>query len=123
MTAEASQRGRRSRRKGAEGERELASWLTERGFPATRTLQRCGRGGVSDVIAEGLDWAHLEVKRTETFAAAAALRQATQDAAPGKVPVVFWRQSRGEWVAVLPAAKLLELVAQGGAVDAGLALP
>lgn len=105
-----------SRAKGAKGELELAHYLTEKGFPAHRTAQRCGKGGDSaDVVAEGLEGVHIECKRTERFNLYPALRQAQADAATGRVPVVMHRANSTksetkEWVAVLTLEDFLGLV-------------
>jgi Holliday junction resolvase len=115
MTPAASRRGRRSRRKGAEGERELAAWLTSQGFPARRTYQRTGADGTADLEADGLERLHLECKRAERLSVDVALGQAILDALPGRVPVVVWRRNHGGWVAVLRADDLLDLLRTGPA--------
>ena len=52
-----------SRRKGAEGERELARVLQEYGFDSRRGQQYCGANGDADVV--GLQGVHIECKRVE----------------------------------------------------------
>lgn len=57
--------GKSSRDKGGRGERELAKFLTDRGFPAQRGCQHAGGPDSPDVKCESLDEFHIEVKRTE----------------------------------------------------------
>lgn len=97
------------RNKGARGERELAEFLSQRGFPAERSCQRRGSPDSPDVLCPGLPL-HFEVKRTEALRLHEALAQAVADAGGGKVPTVAHRRSHGEWLAVLRLSDLLELL-------------
>lgn len=99
-----------SRRKGKEGELELARWLRERGIAARRGQQFRGGADSPDIVAE-LEGFHIEVKRTERLSIYEALGKATVDAAYGSVPVVFHRQSRRNWVVILDADAFIRLVA------------
>ena len=65
-----------SRRKGAQGERELAKKLREYGFDCRRGQQYSGIGG-EDVV--GLDGIHIEVKRVERLNIYDAVDQAKRD--------------------------------------------
>ena len=99
MTTDASKRGRGSRNKGANGERELAKILREQyGIEAQR-------GKVfyheSDLI--GIPGIHPEVKRVERLNIHEAVKQAIDEAEKRKdgKPVVFHRRNRGGWLVTL----------------------
>lgn len=106
--------GRSARRKGAEGEREVARILKSQGFDATRTPNSGGLSWRGDV--QGVPGYVIEVKRQETLAIPAWLRQAYAAASGGEVPVlVFRRDGRGTspdglWHAILPLEELVRLV-------------
>lgn len=53
---------------------------------------------------------HSEVKRHERVRMPEWLAQAVAEAPAGSVPVVSFRQSRGEWYAALRLADLVELL-------------
>lgn len=93
--------GRSSRTKGAAAEREFFSLLNEHlGAQVFRRNITQTRGGGCDSDAN----AHvaIEVKRQETLALPSWIRQAQEQAKPGQMPVLAWRQSRTPWqVAVL----------------------
>ena len=95
-----------SRAKGADGERELAKFLTNHGFKARRGQQFSGIEG-RDVVCESLP-IHIECKRVEKFKLYDALEQAERDTA-GEMPVVFHRRNRNKWVCILDAEDLLSL--------------
>lgn len=101
-----------SRVKGAVGERELAEFLRGFGYAARRGQQYAGGGDSPDVVSD-LPGVHLECKRVEAGNLYKWLAQATRDAAEGKIPVVAHRRNQGEWVAILPLAKLLHIIAFG----------
>lgn len=98
-----------SRNKGKAGERELAAFLTERGFPARRGVQYKGGNDSPDIICQRLDGYHIEVKRRERFRLYDSLEQAKTDAATGKVPLVAHRANGKEWVMVLRLEDFLGL--------------
>ena len=88
--------GRKSQRKGAEGERELAEMLTAAGY----NVQRGGSqtyGAVPDLV--GLPGIHIECKRQEQLCLIAALDQAQRDALRFNdgMPAVFHRRNREPW--------------------------
>ena len=87
-----------SKRKGCYGERELCMWLTAHGYPARRNEQRyIGGKGTPDVVAEGLERFHFEVKRVERLNVPAAMQQAERDA-DGRIPAVVHRRNREPWL-------------------------
>ena len=87
-----------SKAKGSAGERELCMWLTAHGYPARRNEQRyIGGKGNADVVAEGLERFHFEVKRGERLNVPAAMQQAERDA-DGRIPAVVHRRNRAPWL-------------------------
>ena len=93
------------RNKGAGGERELFAALSELlGFAVRRNIGQARAGG-----ADGLDvpgWA-IECKRCEQLSITAWWQQACSQAeAMNRKPVLFYRQSRRPWLAVVDAAEL-----------------
>lgn len=96
------------RRKGAGGELEVVRLLREFGLPCDRTVHNSGMFLRGDLT--GVEGYHLEVKRHETLRLPAWLRQAQLDAPDGAVPVVCFRQNRGDWYAALPLRDLARLV-------------
>jgi len=92
--------GRKSRNKGAGGERELARELTRLlGIEARRGCQYHGGPSSPDVIAD-IPGVHIECKRTERFRLYDAMEQAVRDAGEN-IPVVMHRQNRKPWVAIV----------------------
>ena len=96
------------RRKGASGELEVVSLLRAHGLAVDRTARQSGVVVRGDIA--GLEGFHLEVKRHEVLRLPAWQRQASEQAHPGEVPVVAYRQSRGRWWASLPLEALAELL-------------
>jgi len=97
-----------SREKGKRGEREFARFLTDHGYQAHRGQQYHGGPDSPDVVCCGLPF-HIEVKRSERLSLYPALNQATNEAPPGKIPIVAHRQNGKEWVCILEAGDLLKL--------------
>jgi Holliday junction resolvase len=95
-----------SRRKGLQGEREVARIWQAAGFDV-RNLEATGDHLV--VCANGVT-IHSETKRAERLKLPEWLRQAADEAPQGTVPVVAFRQNRGEWYAALPLESLAELM-------------
>jgi Holliday junction resolvase len=87
-----------SRRKGKDGELELASKFREHGFPARRSQQYCGTSDSMDVI--GLPFIHVECKRKQALNVYDALEKAKNEAAKQNIPVVFWRRNNKRWLAI-----------------------
>jgi Holliday junction resolvase len=96
-----------SRRKGVKGEREVAAIWQAAGFEV-RGLE--GLGDHVVICGNGVT-IHSETKRQERLQLPIWLRQAADEAPSGTVPVVAFRQNRGEWYAALPLAALAELLA------------
>jgi hypothetical protein len=99
--------GARPRRKGLLGEREVAAIYQAAGL-AVRGLESVGDHLI--VRADGFTL-HSEVKRQERLQLPIWLRQAAAEAPQGCVPVVAFRQSRGQWYAALPLADLAAILA------------
>lgn len=90
-----------SKRKGADGEREWASYCRSQGYDCRRTAQYCGNtGDASDVV--GLPGIHQEVKRVERLDLEGAMAQAKRDAG-ANIPIVAHRRSRCEWLVTMRA--------------------
>lgn len=100
--------GARSKRKGADGERDCANFLREHGFDAHRGRQYHGGPDSPDVV--GIPGYHIEVKRTEAFRLYPALEQAQEDAGEGETPVVFHRKNGKRWVVVMDAESFIDMI-------------
>jgi len=98
-----------SRAKGKRGELELAHWLTDAGHPAHRGQQFAGGTESPDVVAPSLAGIHIECKRVEAGNPYAWMAQASRDAGPDKIPVVFHRRNDEEWLVVIKARHFLQL--------------
>ena len=89
-----------SKKKGAEGERELARILKTRyGFECRRSQQFCGKNGDADIV--GLPFIHCEVKRVEALNIDKAWEQAHSDRKAGRIPAVFHRKNNKKWKVTL----------------------
>lgn len=100
-----------SRQKGAQGEREFAAVLNERGLEARRGQQFSGGSDSPDVVCLGLPGVHFEVKRVQAGNPYTWLEQACRDSAgTGKIPVVAHRRNGKNWMALLPMEALLDLL-------------
>jgi Holliday junction resolvase len=95
-----------SRRKGIAGEREVARLYEAAGFEV-RGLESSGDHLIA--CRAGL-LVHSEVKRQERVRLPEWLAQAKAEAPAGALPVVAFRQSRGEWYVALPLAAFVEAV-------------
>lgn len=94
--------GRKSRRKGASGEREFRDLLRRHGFAARRD------GRLDDDLDHDVPETHFEVKRRERYEIDDWLEQAERDAA-GRVAVVAFRKSRQPWRVIVDAEHYLAL--------------
>lgn len=104
--------GKSSQRKGASGERELASLLRSHGYE----IERGGSlsfGDVPDLV--GLPGVHIEVKRVERLNVSAAMEQAARDAARfhDGAPTVFHRRNRETWLVTMRLSDWLTLYGKG----------
>ena len=99
-----------SKRKGSTAEREIVAIFSEAGFPAHRNDQRyVGGRNNPDISCKGLEWAHIECKRTERLNLDAAMLQADRDCA-GRVPLVASRKNRRPWLVTMHLTDFLKLV-------------
>ena len=90
--------GRRSRNKGARGEREVLKLLGEElGISLTRNLEQSRAGGGDCLVIRG--WC-LEIKRQEALSRPSWWRQAVDQAQRvGQEPMLLFRRSREPWTA------------------------
>lgn len=99
--------GKRSRNKGATGERELAALLTDAlGFVVQRKLGQARDGG--DDIQVGKY--RIEVKRREALRLDEWCKQVEEAARPGDVPVVAYRRNGQPWRVVVPLEWFMQQV-------------
>lgn len=98
-----------SKRKGKEGELELARLLRSYGFlDCRRSQQYCGISGDADVI--GLPGIHIECKRNETLNIKEAMEQSERDTLFGfEIPVVMHRKNRKPWYVTMRVSDFIEL--------------
>lgn len=98
-----------SRQKGKRGELELCHTLKGLfGWDAERSVQHCGNAGDSDLIVKGFPNLFVECKRVEQLNLTKAMELAKQQAGQ-KVPVIFHRKDREEWMVTVPLPHLLHL--------------
>lgn len=92
--------GARSRRKGCQGEREVANLLTENlGERFVRNLDQTREGGGDIVCGRYL----IEVKRVQRASLPAWWKQAVASAkAAKKIPALWYRADRKPWRVVVP---------------------
>lgn len=106
--------GMRSKRKGKEGEREVAELFREAGFEGRRGAQHRGGPDSPDVITDAtVDGTpiHVEVKRGAKLSVYKAMAQAKADApVSGALPVVFHRADKQEWLVVMQARDWFRLL-------------
>lgn len=112
--------GNMERRKGARGELEVAKIFRAVGFDCDRTPNSGGLRVKGDLA--GSVPAMVEVKYQETLRLPLWLRQARDEAPPGVVPVVAFRQNGGEWYAALPLEALAALMSLAETVQPALDL-
>ena len=98
-----------SRRKGKEGELELANLLKQYGFDARRGQQYSGIEG-EDVV--GLPGLHIEVKRANSLNVSKAMRQAREES-QGKIPVLAHRKDREGWLVTMEFEDWIKLIKEG----------
>ena len=100
--------GRKSQRKGADGERELAAVLREYGYDIERGGSMCF-GDKPDL--SGLEGIHIEAKRCEQLRISEWMDQATRDAQRFQdgAPVVFHRRNRQPWLVTMRLDSFMEM--------------
>lgn len=99
-----------SRQKLANGERELANYLKEKGYTARRGQQFSGANGDPDVICEEWKNIHIECKRVEKLNIENALQQSTKDARENEIPVVIHRKNKEKWKITLWLDDFVEMM-------------
>lgn len=105
-----------SRRKGADGERELKDKLIELGFPGCRRGQQfCGANGDADVV--GIPGLHIECKRVQSLNLPAAMAQSINDARESEIPVVMHRKDRDYWKVTMRLEDFSELWKKANEVE------
>lgn len=97
-----------SKRKGADGERELSNELKKYGFNTRRGQQYCGANGDADVV--GIPGIHIECKRVEQLNIDNAMKQAVHDKKPEEIPAVFHRKNRTKWKVTLYLDDFVEII-------------
>ena len=102
-----SKKGRSSRNKGANGERELANLLRDNWGYETRRGQVFNHQ--SDII--GLKGIHPEVKRVEKLNVQQAMEQAIKEAQIRNdgIPTVFHRRNNKEWLVTMRLTDWIDL--------------
>lgn len=98
-----------SKKKGANGERELANKLKEYGYNTRRGQQYNGLEG-EDVV--GLDYIHIECKRVERLNLEDAILQAKRDTSNLQVPAVFHRKNNHKWLVTMELENWMQLYAE-----------
>ena len=89
-----------SKQKGKSGELELVHKLNDYGYNCRRTNQFCGNTGQADDVV-GLDYIHIECKRVEKLNIDEAIEQAVRDTKDDKLPTVFHRKNRKDWLVTM----------------------
>ena len=102
---------RSQQRKGADGERELATVLNKYGFQTARGGSQTF-GTVPDVT--GLPGIHIEVKRVERLNIGEAMTQAVKDSERFNdgMPTVFHRRNRQPWLVTMRLEDWIKLYAE-----------
>ena len=100
--------GKKSQRKGAAGEKELAAILQEYDYNCTRGGSLTF-GSVADVT--GLSGIHIEVKRVEKLNVGEALEQSVRDSERMRdgLPALFHRRNRKPWLVTMRLSDWLQL--------------
>ena len=90
------------KRKGKNGELELARKLKEHGYKARRSVQYNGKEEEGQADLLGLPGIHIECKRTERLSLYEAISQAKRDSeGDNTLPAVFHRKNHSEWLVVM----------------------
>ena len=110
--------GKRSQRKGAAGERELAGILQQYGYDCTRGGS-LSFGEAPDL--SGLPGIHIEVKRVEKLNVVEALEQSIRDSERmcDGIPALFHRRSRKPWLVTMRLTDWINLYGRQQKNNAG----
>jgi len=96
-----------SRQKGKRGELELCQSLRELfGWDVQRAVQYNGNAGDSDLIIKQVPEIFVECKRVQSLNLSKAMEIAVSQAGK-KLPLIFHRKDREEWMVTLPLKDLL----------------
>lgn len=95
------------RRKGAQGERELADFLSSVLGRAVKRKLGQARDGGDDIQIEKF---RIEVKRRRGIACEEWLEQAENSCKPGDLPIVMMRADGGEWMALMRLSDFLPML-------------
>ena len=99
-----------SKRKGKDGELELAGKLREYGYNVRRSVQYNGKEDEGQADLLGLPGIHIECKRTESLRLYEAMDQAKRDSkGKNQIPVVFHRRNKCEWLAIMTLDNFMQL--------------
>jgi hypothetical protein len=100
--------GKSQRTKGAVGEREAAALISK---IFNTEASRSARNGVdaAEDVHHNIVGLHVEIKRVEKLNVPAALEKAKSDA-KSKIPSLWHRRNRSEWLVTVYADDLLPLV-------------
>lgn len=104
--------GKRSTRKGSDGERELAVLLRQEGYEIARG-GTMSFGELPDLY--GLPGVHIEVKRVERLNVLEAMQQSIRDSERFKdgMPTLFHRRNRSPWLVTMRLSDWLILYREG----------
>jgi hypothetical protein len=100
---------RGSRAKGVRGEREISKLFEERGFDV-RGLEGQGDHIATKTLGDKLIALGLECKRQERLKIPEWWRQCAAETPDGMTPLLCFRQSGQQWMAVLLVEALLDLL-------------
>jgi hypothetical protein len=103
--------GKASRNKGARGERKTANELNETSPDHIQVKRGIGQVRAGDEVpdVDGIDCMWIEVKTTKRGNPRAALKQATEAAPPGRIPIAVIRDDRKEPFMVMAWPQFIEL--------------
>ena len=97
--------GKSQRDKGKRGERAVAGFLTDAGWPTRRSVQFNGRdpNAVSDLIVDGLPQLAIEVKFRQAWAVDRWLQRQKDECRDGQLPMLFCKKNNEPLVIALYA--------------------
>lgn len=101
-----ARRGKASKRKGENGEREVQAILREHGYATAHRNLGSGSAGGGDLV-EAIPDVHIEAKRVETCSLPAWWRQANAAARPTDSVWIVHRASQQPWMCSLKLAELV----------------